>query len=113
MCQLPGPGRRALDRLKYLSVGLGVVLAFIGAKLVMEALHANKVPFIHGGQPITWLPEVPTWLSLAAIDHLGGGHHGEPAQPSWCLRPRPAYRPHHVALGCTRHFRQTGGAKPV
>ena len=56
-----------LDRLKYLSVGLAVVLGFIGVKLVMEALHANNVPFINGGEPIKAVPEIPIWLSLAVI----------------------------------------------
>src|SRR5947209_7671511 len=33
-----------LERLVYLSIGLAVILAFIGVKLVMEALHANELP---------------------------------------------------------------------
>jgi tellurite resistance protein TerC len=56
-----------LDRLKYLSVGLSIVLGFIGVKLVLEALHANNVPFINGGQPIGWAPHIPIWASLAFI----------------------------------------------
>lgn len=56
-----------LDRLVYLSYGLAVILAFIGAKLVIHALHANELPFVNGGEPVTAVPEVPTWLSLAAI----------------------------------------------
>jgi tellurite resistance protein TerC len=56
-----------LDRLKYLSIGLAVVLGFIGVKLVMEALHGNNVPFINGGEPIGWVPEIPIWLSLTLI----------------------------------------------
>src|SRR5262249_13380287 len=56
-----------LDRLKYLSIGLAIVLGFIGAKLVLEALHENNVPFIHGGKPIHAVPEIPIWLSLAVI----------------------------------------------
>lgn len=56
-----------LDRLKYLSVGLAVVLGFIGVKLVLEALHGNNVPFLNGGDPVTWAPEVPIWLSLTVI----------------------------------------------
>jgi tellurite resistance protein TerC len=56
-----------LKRLTYLSVGLAVVLGFIGVKLVMEALHLNNVPFINSGQPLTWVPEIPIWLSLAVI----------------------------------------------
>jgi TerC family integral membrane protein len=56
-----------LDRLKYLSVGLAIVLAFIGVKLVMEALHANNLPFVNGGEPIGWIPEIPIELSLIVI----------------------------------------------
>ena len=39
-----------LRRLVYLSEGLAVILAFIGVKLVLEALHTNEVPFINGGR---------------------------------------------------------------
>ncbi|WP_093961489.1 TerC family protein [Bifidobacterium vansinderenii] len=56
-----------LDKLVYLPIGLSVVLGFIGVKLIMEALHANTLPFINGGHPIHAVPEVPTWLSLAVI----------------------------------------------
>jgi len=56
-----------LDRLIYLSVGLAVILGFIGVKLILEALHRNNLPFIHGGHPIEWVPEVPIWLSLGVI----------------------------------------------
>lgn len=56
-----------LDKLVYLPVGLSVVLGFIGVKLILEALHGNSLPFINGGQPVHWVPEVPTWLSLVVI----------------------------------------------
>lgn len=56
-----------LDKLVYLPLGLSVVLGFIGIKLVLEALHANTLPFINGGQGIHAVPEIPTWLSLAVI----------------------------------------------
>jgi tellurite resistance protein TerC len=57
-----------LDRLIYLSVGLAVVLAFIGVKLVLEALATNKLPFINGGEKVGWAPEhIPIWLSLGVI----------------------------------------------
>jgi len=56
-----------LDRLVYLSVGLAVVLGFIGVKLILEALHKNNLPFINGGEPVSWAPEVPIWLSLSVI----------------------------------------------
>jgi len=56
-----------LKRLVYLSLGLAVILAFIGVKLVMEALHTNELPFINGGEHIEWVPEIPIWLSLTVI----------------------------------------------
>lgn len=56
-----------LRRLVYLSEGLSVILAFIGVKLVLEALHTNELPFINGGQPVAWAPEIPIWLSLIVI----------------------------------------------
>jgi tellurite resistance protein TerC len=56
-----------LDRLKYLSVGLAVVLGFIGVKLVFEALHSNNVPFINNGEPIKAVPEISIEVSLAFI----------------------------------------------
>ncbi len=56
-----------LDRLVYLSYGLAVILGFIGAKLVIHALHTNELPFLNGGEHVTVIPEVPTWLSLTVI----------------------------------------------
>ncbi|WP_412542331.1 TerC family protein [Longispora sp. K20-0274] len=56
-----------LDRLIYLSIGLSVVLGFIGVKLVMEALAENNLPFINGGEKIGWVPHIPIWLSLTII----------------------------------------------
>ncbi|HEY9350381.1 MAG TPA: TerC family protein [Acidothermales bacterium] len=56
-----------LTRLVYLSYGLAFVLAFIGVKLILEALHTNSLPFLNGGEPYEWAPEVPIWLSLAVI----------------------------------------------
>ncbi len=47
-----------LDRLVYLSIGLAVVLGFIGVKLVLEALH-------HDG--VSWAPEIPILVSLGII----------------------------------------------
>jgi tellurite resistance protein TerC len=56
-----------LKRLVYLSLGLAVILAFIGVKLMMEALHTNELPFINGGEHVEWVPEIPIWLSLTII----------------------------------------------
>ena len=56
-----------IDRLVYLRYGIAFILGFIGVKLVFHALHANEVFFINDGQPVTWAPEISTWLSLAVI----------------------------------------------
>jgi len=47
-----------LDRMVYLSTGLSVVLAFIGIKLVVEAMH-------HDG--VSWAPQIPILVSLGVI----------------------------------------------
>jgi tellurite resistance protein TerC len=44
-----------------------VVLAFIGVKLVLEALHENSLPFLNGGQPLESVPTVGIELSLSVI----------------------------------------------
>jgi tellurite resistance protein TerC len=56
-----------LQRLVYLSYGLAVILAFIGVKLVLEAVHENSLPFLNGGEHIDAVPTIPIWLSLAVI----------------------------------------------
>jgi tellurite resistance protein TerC len=56
-----------LKRLVYLSLGLSVILAFIGVKLVLEAVHENSLPFINGGLPVHAVPSIPIWLSLTVI----------------------------------------------
>jgi tellurite resistance protein TerC len=55
-----------LDRLVYLSFGLAVILAFIGVKLILHALHENTLPFINGGEHVK-VPDISTALSLAVI----------------------------------------------
>jgi len=47
-----------LERLVYLSIGLSVILAFIGAKLILQFLHEDVSESI---------PKVPTTLSLGVI----------------------------------------------
>lgn len=56
-----------LNKLVYLSIGLGVILAFIGVKLVLEALHENSLPFLNGGRPLELVPTVGIELSLSVI----------------------------------------------
>jgi tellurite resistance protein TerC len=55
-----------LNRLVYLSFGLALILAFIGVKLVLHALHENNVPFVNHGQPVD-VVEISTGLSLTVI----------------------------------------------
>lgn len=55
-----------LDKLVYLPYGLGAVLGFIGVKLLLHALHENKLFFVNGGQPVHVF-EIPTIWSLIVI----------------------------------------------
>ncbi|WP_052462667.1 TerC/Alx family metal homeostasis membrane protein [Nigerium massiliense] len=55
-----------LDRLIYLKYGLAAILAFIGAKLILHALHENNVPFINDGEPVPVI-EISTGFSLTFI----------------------------------------------
>ena len=56
-----------LERLVYLNYGLAFVLALIGVKLTVHALHSNSVPFINHGHHVTFIPEMSTVVSLALI----------------------------------------------
>jgi len=56
-----------LSRLVYLGIGLSVILAWIGIKLVIHALHENELPFINGGKHFEGLPEITTNTSLGVI----------------------------------------------
>jgi tellurite resistance protein TerC len=55
-----------LDRLVYLSYGLAAILAFIGVKLILHALHENNVPFINDGEHVN-VVEISTGVSLTVI----------------------------------------------
>ncbi|WP_269928204.1 TerC family protein [Kocuria massiliensis] len=55
-----------LDRLIYLSWGLSIILAFIGVKLILHALHENNLPFINDGNPVPVI-EVSIGMSLTVI----------------------------------------------
>lgn len=56
-----------MERLKYLGLGLAFILAWIGFKLVVHALHKNELGFINSGESIKQIPEIPTSLSLGVI----------------------------------------------
>ena len=55
-----------LQRLVFLSYGLAVLLAFIGTKLLLHALHVNELSFINGGSHVP-VPEILTLTSLGVI----------------------------------------------
>ncbi|RKT56679.1 TerC family protein [Saccharothrix australiensis] len=55
-----------LSKLVYLSIGLSVILGFIGVKLILEALHQNSLPFLNGGEPLP-VPVIGIELSLSVI----------------------------------------------
>jgi tellurite resistance protein TerC len=56
-----------LQRLVFLSYGLAFLLLFIGVKLILHAMHENTLPFVNGGEHISWAPDIPIWVSLAMI----------------------------------------------
>ena len=62
-----------LDKLVYLPAGLSVVLGFIGVKLIMEPCTAIPCRSSTAAKAVHWVPEVPTWLSLAVIVLAIGG----------------------------------------
>jgi Integral membrane protein TerC family len=49
---------RLLNRIVYLNKGLGIICAFIGIKLMLQALH---------GSGAGWAPEIPAWLSVTVV----------------------------------------------
>lgn len=56
-----------LDRLKYLHYGIAFILGFIGVKLFFHALAKNELPFINGGEYVSWAPDISTGVSLLVI----------------------------------------------
>jgi tellurite resistance protein TerC len=50
-----------LGRIAYLNVGLGLICAFIGVKLLLHALH---------GSGVGWATEIPSWLSVLVVAGL-------------------------------------------
>ncbi|MFC7621180.1 TerC family protein [Microlunatus sp. GCM10028923] len=56
-----------VEKLVFLKYGIAAILAFIGVKLFLHALHENELPFINGGQHVAWAPEIGTFASLGVI----------------------------------------------
>ena len=55
-----------LRELHYLTVGLSVILGFIGVKMILEALHSNTLPFLNNGHGLH-VPTINIGLSLTII----------------------------------------------
>ena len=68
-----------LKRLVYLGIGLAILLAFIGVKLILHAMHVNELPFINGGEPI------PGRRTSASSSRSAS------SSASWPSRPSPAW----------------------
>jgi len=49
---------RVLGRIVYLNTGLAVICAFIGVKLLLEALH---------GSGVGWAVDIPAWISVTVV----------------------------------------------
>lgn len=49
---------RVLDRIVYLNKGLAVICAFIGVKLVLQAMR---------GAGVSWAADIPAWLSVTVV----------------------------------------------
>ncbi|MFT4123778.1 MAG: TerC/Alx family metal homeostasis membrane protein [Microbacteriaceae bacterium] len=56
-----------IERLVYLKYGIAFILAFIGVKLFLHALHENELPFVNGGEGVNAAPEISTLASLVVI----------------------------------------------
>lgn len=56
-----------MEKLVFLNYGLGIILGFIGVKLLIHAGSENTLPFINSGQPIHILPEPSTVFSMTFI----------------------------------------------
>lgn len=56
-----------LDRLVYLPYGLGFILAYIGVKLILQAMYSNQISWINNGQGIdVWHPSSLQSLGVIA-----------------------------------------------
>ena len=56
-----------LKRLVYLGIGLAILLAFVGVKLILHAMHVNELPFINGGEHVSGAPDIGIVQSLGVI----------------------------------------------
>ncbi len=56
-----------VDRLVYLHYGIAAILAFIGVKLIIHAIHEAPLEWIPGFHVLEKIPEVNTFVSLGVI----------------------------------------------
>lgn len=56
-----------IDRLVYLHYGIAAILAFIGVKLIIHAIHEAPLEWIPGFEVLERIPEVNTFVSLGVI----------------------------------------------
>ena len=74
---------RVLDRIVYFNTGLAVICAFMGIKLLLQALR---------GSGAGWAPAVPAWMLVIVVAAVllitviastasTGGRHGRPLEP--------------------------------
>lgn len=80
-----------VERLVYLRYGIAFILAFIGVKLILHALHENSLPFLNGGHHLDGVPDIGTVPSLVVIvgsmaiatiaSLVHARRHGEPIRP--------------------------------
>lgn len=78
-----------LDKFRYLSKGLAIILAFIGVKLILQAAHKTIS---------TAVPEIPSLVSLAVVVLVLAGSvvlslRHPPAEPAPSLESDPAVDP--------------------
>jgi tellurite resistance protein TerC len=97
-----------LDRLVHLTAGLSAILAFIGVKLIAEALYDSGVRQV-GPVPV---PQVDTWVSLCVIGSvlaivtvtsLLATRHPDGREISPSRSGHPAERPPHPARPSESH----------
>ena len=91
-----------LERIIYLNIGLSVILAFIGIKLLIEALHGSHVDAL-GADPAA--RDRDRRLARVHPDHAGGHHGGEPRQGPAGPAPEPVTPLSRPAAGRRRRPR--------
>ncbi|GAA1578365.1 TerC family protein [Actinomadura kijaniata] len=84
-----------LERLVYLSVGLALILAFIGVKLIMAFAHENVSKSV---------PEIPTPVSLGVILLVLAA---TTAASLWRVRAHPEEKAHGRCRGGRKHREET------